>query len=78
MAQVRGTAPQRRPADPLLRRMLATHMHCGEQMHLVASAPAGLTDGKNDGGLLTYRCACGFSFDQAGIGDQAGPGTRRP
>lgn len=61
--------------DPQLRQMLATHVHCGEVMRLVAAEPpaaeppaagqsaAGPPSGRNDGGLLTYRCACGFSFD---------------
>ena len=61
--------------DPQLRQMLATHVHCGEGMRLVAAEPpaagqstagqppAGPPSGRNDGGLLTYRCACGFSFD---------------
>lgn len=67
MAQPSGTGPESPSEDPLLRRMLATHIHCGEAMQLVAAvetSPAGLPDRKNDGGLLTYRCACGFSFDQ--------------
>jgi hypothetical protein len=66
MAQLRGTAHERPAEDPLLRRMLATHMHCGEAMELVAAktSPVGLPDGKNEDCILTYRCACGFSFDQ--------------
>ncbi len=63
----RGAAPARLPEDPQLRRMLATHVHCGEPMQLVSVDPARLEEGppgKNDGGLGTYRCACGFSFDQ--------------
>jgi hypothetical protein len=53
--------------DPQLRRMLASHIHCGEAMQLVAAGrtlPEDVPEEKNDGGLLTYRCACGFSFDQ--------------
>ncbi|QDG63758.1 hypothetical protein [Pseudarthrobacter sp. NIBRBAC000502771] len=53
--------------DPQLRRMLATHIHCGEDMQPVARAGAG-TDGPEDSkdaaGQVTYRCACGFSFDE--------------
>jgi hypothetical protein len=67
MAQPREAAPARAAEDPQLRRMLATHIHCGEAMQLVAAdrtSSIELPDGKNDGGLLTYRCACGFSFDQ--------------
>ena len=68
MAQPREAALQRASEDPQLRRMLATHIHCGEAMQLVSAAdetsPVELQDGKNDGGLLTYRCACGFVFDQ--------------
>ncbi|CAN7236279.1 hypothetical protein LJR013_000906 [Pseudarthrobacter oxydans] len=58
----RGGARAGRAEDPQLRRMLATHVHCGEPMQLVA-APGEGPAAKNDGGLLTYRCACGFSFD---------------
>lgn len=61
-------ATRARPTDdPQLRRMLTTHIHCGEHMKLERVDPTrpnkGL-EGTNDGGLLTYRCACGFSFDQ--------------
>ena len=55
------------PDDPLLRRMLTSHMHCGQEMQPVIVDPAlpgEQTAAKNDGSLLTYRCACGFSFDQ--------------
>lgn len=48
--------------------MLATHMHCGEPMQLVAGHPTLRNEGverKNDGGRRTYRCTCGFSFDHA-------------
>ena len=48
--------------------MLATHIHCGEVMQLLTTdqtPPIGSPEAKNDGGLLTYRCACGFSFDQS-------------
>ena len=66
MAQVRGAAHERPAEDPLLRRMLATHIHCGAAMELVAdqTSPVGLPDWKNEDCILTYRCACGFSFDQ--------------
>ena len=67
MAQPREAALGMASEDPQLRRMLATHIHCGEAMQLVAAdetSPVKLQDGKNDGGLLTYRCACGFVFDQ--------------
>lgn len=53
--------------DPQLRRMLATHMHCGEPMQLAppsSGPPEERPQEANDAGLLTYRCACGFSFDQ--------------
>lgn len=62
----RGTARTWRTEDPQLRRMLATHVHCGEPMRLVSAAqvpPAEAREGNHDGGPLTYRCACGFSFD---------------
>ena len=47
--------------------MLATHMHCGEPMQLMVGGPALPNEGfavRNDDGLRTYRCTCGFSFDQ--------------
>lgn len=53
--------------DPQVRRMLASHMHCGEPMQLVAADPVPSSDGSTelvDGGPATYRCACGFSFDR--------------
>ena len=71
LREVAGTPSE----DPQVRQMLATHVHCGEVMRLVAAEPpaAGQSpaessaarppSGRNDGGLLTYRCACGFSFD---------------
>ena len=59
----RGVARARPSEDPQLRRMLASHIHCGQPMQLVSVNPTPLEEG-NDGGLLTYRCACGFSFDQ--------------
>ena len=62
----RGPARARRTEDPQLRRMLATHIHCGEPMRLVSARqapPAGARQENHDGGPLTYRCACGFSFD---------------
>ncbi|WP_258803163.1 hypothetical protein [Pseudarthrobacter sp. NS4] len=67
MAQLWGAAPERLAEDPQLRRMLATHIHCGEVMQLVAAGQPVSTEGQqgmNDGGVLTYRCACGFSFDK--------------
>ncbi|MFD5276409.1 hypothetical protein ACFWIX_02480 [Pseudarthrobacter sp. NPDC058362] len=50
--------------DPQLLKMMATHIHCGEPMQLLAEHPPERADEKNDGGPLTYRCACGFSFDE--------------
>lgn len=65
--RLRGAAPGRPSEDPQLHRMLASHIHCGQVMQLVTAGPAvpngGLAE-KNGGGLLTYRCSCGFSFDQ--------------
>lgn len=55
------------PEDPQLRRMLTSHIHCGQEMQPVGMDPAlpgEHTAAKNDDSLLTYRCACGFSFDQ--------------
>jgi hypothetical protein len=53
--------------DPQLHRMLASHIHCAQVMQLVTACPVlpdeGLAE-KKDVGLLTYRCSCGFSFDQ--------------
>lgn len=62
-----GGAHARPTDDPELRRMLASHIHCGEPMQLVSVDPALPDEGfveRNGGALLTYRCACGFSFDQ--------------
>lgn len=54
--------------DPQVRRMLTSHIHCGEEMRLVIVNPAlpcTETTARNEcGSVLTYRCACGFSFDQ--------------
>lgn len=63
------SAAQERPSveDPQLRQMLATHIHCGQPMTLVTANPAPAVGGpvdKDDDGQLTYRCACGFSFDK--------------
>jgi hypothetical protein len=65
--QFRVAGHPRPSADPQLRHMLTSHVHCGQEMQLIIvhPAPAGRrTIASNDGGLLTYRCACGFSFDQ--------------
>lgn len=54
--------------DPQLQRMLATHIHCGEAMQPMPpaeAAAAGPEENKESAaGTLTYRCACGFSFDE--------------
>lgn len=60
---LRGAARARPSEDPQLRRMLASHIHCCQPMQLVTGDPAPPGE-RNDGDLLTYRCACGFSFDQ--------------
>ncbi len=47
--------------------MMTSHIHCGQEMQLVGMAtalPVEQTTAVNDDSLLTYRCACGFSFDQ--------------
>lgn len=65
--QLRGAIRGRPSDDPQLRRMLTSHIHCGEEMQLV-SADAALRNEKagarNGLCLRTYRCMCGFSFDQ--------------
>lgn len=62
--QGQGGAAREWPSeDPQLRRMLASHIHCGQPMQLVTVNPTPPEE-RNDGDLLTYRCACGFSFDQ--------------
>lgn len=67
MTQLKKAPRTGRPEDPQLRRMLSTHIHCGEKMqpanqeHRVAPRPA---TGKDTPGILTYRCACGFCFDE--------------
>jgi hypothetical protein len=53
--------------DPQLRRMLTSHIHCGQDMELIIVHPAPPNDqttAKNNRRLHTYRCECGFSFDQ--------------
>lgn len=59
--------------DPQLRRMLITHMHCGEPMRLVPADkmpallfPEALVSHAPElsGGVLMYRCACG-TFDRS-------------
>ena len=65
--QLKGAARGRPPEDPQLRRMLSSHIHCGQEMQLVSTDPAlprEQTTARNDDSVLTYRCACGFSFDQ--------------
>lgn len=66
--------------DPDLRRMLVTHIHCGEIMQPIP-APEGSAGGTVDtlgprpnasDPSVTYRCACGFSCD--GQPDQAAAG----
>ncbi len=67
-ANRRGPARAGRKEDPQLRQMLATHVHCGEPMRLVNTGQFPLTGALQenyDGGPLTYRCACGFSFDHS-------------
>jgi len=52
--------------DPQVRRMLASHTHCGQPMQLVPvrPEPRGETpEVGHDATLLTYRCTCGFAFD---------------
>lgn len=50
--------------DPQLRRMLATHVHCGEDMQPEARKDAAKDGTEGAAGHVTYRCACGFSFDE--------------
>ncbi|TLM84709.1 hypothetical protein [Pseudarthrobacter sp. NamE5] len=59
-------ATGRPPQDSQLRRMLTSHVQCGEEMQLVTdlAMPGEPVTERNDGGMATYRCACGFSFDQ--------------
>ena len=67
MTQAKKTADKRLPEDPLLRRMLATHIHCGEPMELVTANTTPLNDAqgsRSDGALSAYRCSCGFTFDK--------------
>ena len=52
--------------DPQVRRMLASHTHCGQPMQLVPVSPAPRGEPaavRRDDALLTYKCACGFAFD---------------
>ena len=58
--------------DPEIERMLTAHVHCGEEMTLIVPEDPRQTDTDDHGvavparrnGLGTYRCFCGFSFDQ--------------
>ena len=63
-----NSAGRGRPSeDPQLRRMLTSHIHCGQDMELIVVHPALPGDrstAKNDRSLHIYRCPCGFSFDQ--------------
>lgn len=67
MAQHKTTAPATVPTDPQLRRMLATHIHCGEKMEPVhlpnTQDPSGPTPSSGQR-VVTYRCFCGFCFDE--------------
>lgn len=58
-----GASRARPSEDPELRRMMASHIHCGQPMELLTVDTA-TPEERNDGVLLTYRCVCGFSFDQ--------------
>lgn len=65
--QLRRAARRGPSEDPQLHRMLASHIHCGQVMQLVTAGPVVPNEGvaeKKDIGLRTYRCLCGFSFDQ--------------
>jgi hypothetical protein len=55
--------------------MLATHMHCGEEMQPMPAShvpPGSVADGKGEGRRLTYRCVCGFCFDETPRWDTPG------
>lgn len=76
--QLRGTARERLLEDPQLRRMLSSHVHCGQEMQLVTIPPAlpgEQTAAMNEDRVLTYRCACGFRFDSTP--GQPDPGRSR-
>lgn len=52
--------------------MLATHVHCGKPMRLATAdempfppgADPSTTGQQLPRSVMTYRCACGFSFDR--------------
>lgn len=57
--------------DPEIERMLTAHVHCGEEMTLIVPDDPRETDNDDPdaalarrSGVGTYRCFCGFSFDQ--------------
>lgn len=58
--------------DPEIERMLTAHIHCGEEMTLIVPEDPrhATTDDRavagpaRRNGAGTYRCFCGFSFDQ--------------
>lgn len=64
--QLQATTPRRDLVDPQLGRMLTSHIHCGQEMQLVILDlnPDDVLPVTNGARLLTYRCPCGFSFDQ--------------
>ena len=64
--------PGRSDDDPDLRRMLVSHMHCGEPMHLIQASELPLWAAPETATVsitgqatetLTYRCACGFTLE---------------
>lgn len=59
----RGAVRATPTEDPELHRMMASHIHCGQPMQLL-TVDSATPEERNDGGLLTYRCVCGFRFDQ--------------
>lgn len=59
----RGASGAVTSEDPQLRLMLTSHVHCRQPMQLVTGDPSSAED-RTDAGRLTFRCVCGFSFDQ--------------
>jgi Fe-S oxidoreductase len=60
-----STRARYRPVeDPELLKMMTTHVHCGEVMQLLAEHPPQTAHPRNDVGVVTYHCACGFNFDE--------------
>jgi hypothetical protein len=68
MRQTRREPQDTSVDDPAVRKMLVSHIHCGEPMPLVQSNGTprdGSGTEETEEGAVTYRCSCGFTCDHA-------------